>query len=143
MGSVSAIEYVPADTANVTGVDVLRLPVEEPVMVPPVVLLAVIGKTVGSLPGTVTLLTVRVLALVLVIVQLTVAPAATTTFLQVLLVCVQPDGTDSVAEYVRRFLRHGEFDSKTKRMGRVIRVSPTRLNVWRIHEDQERHFSWQ
>jgi hypothetical protein len=70
VGSVSAIEYVPADTANVTGVDVLRLPVEEPVMVPPVVLLAVIGKTVGSLPGTVTLLTVRVLALVLVIVQL-------------------------------------------------------------------------
>ena len=49
---------------------------------------------------------------------------------------------DSVAEHVRRLLRHREFDSKTKRMGRVIRVSPTKLSVWRIHGDQERHLSW-
>jgi hypothetical protein len=49
---------------------------------------------------------------------------------------------EHIAEYVRRLLRHPELNSKAKRMGLVIRVDPTGLSVWRIHEEQERHLSW-
>lgn len=50
---------------------------------------------------------------------------------------------ERVAEYVRRVLRHRELNSKTKRMGRVIRVSSTGLAVWRIHQEHEGYFLWQ
>jgi hypothetical protein len=47
-----------------------------------------------------------------------------------------------VAEYVRRFLRHRDLNTKAKRMGRVIPALPTGLAIWRIHQEQEGHFSW-
>lgn len=50
---------------------------------------------------------------------------------------------ETVAEYVRRLLRHPELNTKAKRMGRVIRVLPTELTVWRIHQDEEENLSWQ
>src|SRR5690348_14734444 len=49
---------------------------------------------------------------------------------------------EAVADYVRRLLRHRELDTKAKRMGRVIRVSPTGLTLWRVHQEQESHLSW-
>lgn len=48
-----------------------------------------------------------------------------------------------LAANIRRLLRHEEFDSKAKRMGAVIRVSPTQLTIWRIHEERERYLPWQ
>lgn len=48
-----------------------------------------------------------------------------------------------VAEFVRRVLRHPEFSTKAKRMGCVIRVSPSGLTVWRVRKDRESHVSWQ
>ena len=38
-----------------------------------------------------------------------------------------------VAEFVRRTLRHSDFNARAKRMGTVVRVSPERLHVWRKH----------
>jgi hypothetical protein len=49
---------------------------------------------------------------------------------------------EMVADYVRRLLRHRELDTKAKRMGRLIRVLPTGLTLWRIHQEQETHLSW-
>ena len=46
------------------------------------------------------------------------------------------------AESIRRLLRHPGFNSKAKRMGHVIRVSPTVLTVWRVHDDQVRRLLW-
>jgi hypothetical protein len=53
------------------------------------------------------------------------------------------DEEEMVAEYVRRLLRHRELNTRAKRLGRVIRVLPTGLALWRIHQDQEGHLSWQ
>src|ERR1700693_42219 len=52
-------------------------------------------------------------------------------------------GEEVVAEYVRWLLRHRELNTRAKRLGRVIRVLPTGLALWRIHQDQEGHLSWQ
>jgi hypothetical protein len=49
---------------------------------------------------------------------------------------------ERVADFVRRLLRHRELNTKDKRMGRVIRILPTGLALWRIHEEQESHLSW-
>lgn len=49
---------------------------------------------------------------------------------------------EMVAEYVCRLLRHREFNTKAKRMGHVIRVSPTGLSFWQPSQEQEGHFTW-
>ena len=50
---------------------------------------------------------------------------------------------DLVAEYIRRLLRHREFNTKAKRMGRIIRASVSGLAVWRAHPEKESCLSWQ
>jgi hypothetical protein len=49
---------------------------------------------------------------------------------------------DEVAVFVRRLLRHREFDTEAKRMGAVVRVAHVGLSVWRLHVEQELHFDW-
>jgi hypothetical protein len=49
---------------------------------------------------------------------------------------------ETVAEFVRRFVRHRGLKTKAKRMGCVIRVSPTGLTVWRIRQEQEGLLAW-
>jgi hypothetical protein len=46
-----------------------------------------------------------------------------------------------VARFVRRLLNHPQFNTKVKRMGYVIRVSPSGLKVWGIRTDRESHVS--
>jgi hypothetical protein len=46
------------------------------------------------------------------------------------------------AIFVRRVLRHRDLDTQAKRMGTVVRVSHTRVAVWRLHADQEVHLGW-
>ncbi|PJH74795.1 MAG: hypothetical protein CO064_10080 [Anaerolineae bacterium CG_4_9_14_0_8_um_filter_58_9] len=46
------------------------------------------------------------------------------------------------ATFIRRLLRHREFDTYAKRMGVVIRASHMGLSVWRLHVEQEEHFAW-
>jgi len=47
-----------------------------------------------------------------------------------------------VAYFVRRFLRHPEFDTMAKRMGIVVRVSSAGITVWRLHAEDEESFEW-
>ena len=49
---------------------------------------------------------------------------------------------DEVAPFVRRLLRHREFDTIAKRMGTVVRVSHVDLSVWRLHAEQAIHVAW-
>lgn len=49
---------------------------------------------------------------------------------------------DKVAEFMRRFLRHREFNTQAKRMGCVIRAGKSGLTVWRLHAEKEISFTW-
>lgn len=48
-----------------------------------------------------------------------------------------------VASFVRRLLRHPEFDTQAKRMGAVIRVSSARLSCWRLRINKLMRFEWE
>jgi aspartate/glutamate racemase len=50
---------------------------------------------------------------------------------------------ERVAEHIRKALAHRELNTKAKRMGHVIRVLKTGLVVWRMHQEQEDHLSWE
>jgi len=47
-----------------------------------------------------------------------------------------------VAHYIKRFLRHPSFNTKAKRMGAVVRVSPVDLRTWRPHAEEEEAMTW-
>jgi hypothetical protein len=51
-------------------------------------------------------------------------------------------GQYEVATFVRRFLRHPDFDTQVKRMGKVVRVSHSGLVVWRLRSQTEIHTVW-
>ena len=57
------------------------------------------------------------------------------------LVCLAV-GQYEAATFVRRLLRHPEFNTQAKRMGAVVRISSAGLQVWRLHAEQEVHLSW-
>ena len=46
------------------------------------------------------------------------------------------------ATFVRRVLRHPQFDTEAKRMGVVMRVSLADISVWRLHAAREAHVAW-
>ena len=48
---------------------------------------------------------------------------------------------DEAATFVRRLLRHEEFNTQAKRMGKVIRLSSAGLSVWQLHAE-EAYFDW-
>ena len=51
-------------------------------------------------------------------------------------------GEDEVADFIRRVLRHPELNTRTKRMGKVIRVTSERLQIWRPHAKRREELSW-
>jgi hypothetical protein len=57
------------------------------------------------------------------------------------LVCMDIE-QNKTALFVRRLLRHKEFNTKAKRMGKVIRLSSVGLSVWQLHAERETHFDW-
>ena len=57
------------------------------------------------------------------------------------LVCMAVDKSEA-AVFVRRVLRHHEFDTQAKRMGTVISVSHRSLLVWRWQSEQRDVFAW-
>ena len=57
------------------------------------------------------------------------------------LVCMAVEKHEA-AVFIRRLLRHGEFDTQAKRIGTVIRVSRKGLFVWRLHAIIEQFFYW-
>ena len=57
------------------------------------------------------------------------------------LVCLAV-GQYEVAAFVRRFLRHPEFNTRAKRMGTVTRVSRAGLQAWRLHAENPVLLPW-
>jgi hypothetical protein len=57
------------------------------------------------------------------------------------LVCLDVPLKDT-ARFVRRLLRHPLLDSKAKRMGAVIRVSPAGIVIWRLNADAKESLAW-
>jgi predicted nuclease of predicted toxin-antitoxin system len=51
-------------------------------------------------------------------------------------------GQNEAATFVRRFLRHPDFNTQVKRMGRVVRVSHAGLAMWRLRSQAEIHTVW-
>lgn len=49
---------------------------------------------------------------------------------------------DEVARFVRRLLRHAEFNTEAKRMGAVIHISGRGISAWRPHAEKEVDSSW-
>lgn len=46
------------------------------------------------------------------------------------------------AVFVRRLLRHKELNTKSKRMGCIIRASQAGLTIWRIRTEKEVRHDW-
>jgi len=46
------------------------------------------------------------------------------------------------ALFVRRLLRHADFNTQAKRMGAVLRVSSAGLSAWRLHAKKPLAFEW-
>jgi len=56
---------------------------------------------------------------------------------------VWKSGNLKTATFVRRFLRHSEFDTTAKRMEKVIRLSSVQLVVQELHGEKEIVFAWE
>jgi hypothetical protein len=51
-------------------------------------------------------------------------------------------GQNEAAAFIRRFLRHTNFDTQAKRTGRVIRLSHAGLTFWRLRSQSEIRSLW-
>ncbi len=49
---------------------------------------------------------------------------------------------DEVATFVKRLLRHPQFDTKAKRMGKVMCISPTGIRAWALHAEEVVQAEW-
>ncbi len=57
------------------------------------------------------------------------------------LVCLDV-GKNETASFVRRFLQHSDFNTKAKRMGKVLRVSHIGMRVWQLNANKEECLLW-
>jgi hypothetical protein len=46
------------------------------------------------------------------------------------------------AYFIRRFLKHSEYETKNKRRGSVLRISHIGISVWRLHSEKEEFINW-
>jgi hypothetical protein len=46
------------------------------------------------------------------------------------------------AVFVRRLLRHSEFKTQRRRMGKVLRVSHVGVHYWQMHATEEEFVAW-
>ena len=46
------------------------------------------------------------------------------------------------ALFIRRLLRHPEFNTRSKRMGKVIQVTTEHIYVWKLHASAQRRLLW-
>ena len=51
-------------------------------------------------------------------------------------------GQNEVAAFMRRFLRHPSFATRSLRMGRGVRVSHSGLAIWKERPQVEAHAGW-
>lgn len=47
-----------------------------------------------------------------------------------------------VAPLIRCFLRHSQFDTRAKRIGKVVRLSQTSISFWRANVQEEERLVW-
>src|SRR4030042_4348862 len=47
-----------------------------------------------------------------------------------------------VASFIRRFLQHEKLNTKTKRMGRVIRITHAGMNILQLYSEKEEEIEW-
>ena len=47
-----------------------------------------------------------------------------------------------VAEFIRRFLRHTVFRTRSQRMGKVVRVRHSGVSYWQVNIKGEHAFNW-
>ena len=57
------------------------------------------------------------------------------------LICLAINDSE-VASFIQRFLRHPAFNTQSKRMGKVIRVSHNIIRTWQLHVEKEQDFAW-
>ena len=58
------------------------------------------------------------------------------------LVCVDVAQYEAAA-FVRRLLRHKDFDTETKRVAAVVRLSHAGVFLWRLHAEKEERLTWE
>jgi hypothetical protein len=46
------------------------------------------------------------------------------------------------ASFIRRFLRHPQFQTQAMRLGKVIRSSHTGITLWQLHSDTQEKVGW-
>lgn len=46
------------------------------------------------------------------------------------------------AIFVRRLLRHQDFNTYSKRVGKIVRVSSGGISLWQLNENRERRVGW-
>ena len=49
---------------------------------------------------------------------------------------------EEAAMLVRRFLRHTQFRTKARRMGRTVRVHPDAIHFWERNQAELQHAAW-
>jgi hypothetical protein len=49
----------------------------------------------------------------------------------------------SVAEFIRRFLKHPRFNTQTKRMGLVVRIHPDGMEYWNKGRRRSQFLEWE
>jgi hypothetical protein len=49
---------------------------------------------------------------------------------------------DEAASFIRRLLRHSAFRLRSKRMGKVIRVSHAKVSVWALSKQKQVDIGW-
>jgi hypothetical protein len=57
------------------------------------------------------------------------------------LVCLAV-GQYEVASFIRRFLHHVVFNTSTKRMGKVIKVTHLGMRIWQQYAEEEEAIEW-
>jgi hypothetical protein len=57
------------------------------------------------------------------------------------LVCLDVNQYES-ASFIRRFLRHSHFNTKTKRLGRVCLITHLGIRAWKIHDKEKQIIAW-
>ncbi|MDI6891231.1 MAG: hypothetical protein QMC83_09915 [Thermodesulfovibrionales bacterium] len=51
-------------------------------------------------------------------------------------------GQYEVASFIKRFLQHPKFKIRTKRMGKVVRITHIGMQVWRLYAEKEEEIRW-
>ena len=46
------------------------------------------------------------------------------------------------ATFIRRFLKHNKFNTRAKRLGKVVRISHTHISIRQKHSEKDSHFPW-